>query len=88
MQEVYILEAVRSPLGRRGGALSSVHPSDLLGAVQRAAVERSGIDPAGVGQIVGGCVSQVGELSFNIARTAWLSQRRSARRIAEAARVS
>ena len=38
MQEVYILEAVRSPLGRRGGALSSVHPSDLLGAVQRAAV--------------------------------------------------
>ncbi|MEE2702900.1 MAG: steroid 3-ketoacyl-CoA thiolase [Myxococcota bacterium] len=74
MQEVYILEAVRSPLGRRGGALSSVHPSDLLGAVQRAAVERSGIDPAGVGQIVGGCVSQVGEQSFNIARTAWLSQ--------------
>jgi len=46
----------------------------LLGAVQRAAVERAGIDPKEVGQIVGGCVSQVGEQSFNIARVAWLSQ--------------
>ncbi|MCZ6465092.1 MAG: steroid 3-ketoacyl-CoA thiolase [Proteobacteria bacterium] len=73
MAAVFIIEALRSPLGRRGGGLSTVHPADLLGAVQRAVVERAGIDPAQVDQIVGGCVSQVGEQSFNIARTAWLS---------------
>jgi acetyl-CoA C-acetyltransferase len=48
-------------------------PADLLAVVQKAAVERSGIDPARVGQVVGGCVSQVGEQSFNIARVAWLA---------------
>jgi acetyl-CoA C-acetyltransferase len=74
MQDVVILSAVRSPIGRRKGGLSGLHPADLLGVVQRAAVERAGIDPKNVGQIVGGCVSQVGEQSFNIARTAWLSQ--------------
>ena len=74
MREVMIVEAVRSPIGRRGGGLSGLHPADLLGAVQRAAVERAGIDPAAVGQIIGGCVSQVGEQSFNVARTAWLAQ--------------
>jgi acetyl-CoA C-acetyltransferase len=74
MQDVVILAAVRSPIGRRKGGLSGLHPADLLGVVQRAAVERAGIDPRDVGQIVGGCVSQVGEQSFNIARSAWLSQ--------------
>jgi acetyl-CoA C-acetyltransferase len=74
MQEVVIVEAVRSPIGRRGGGLSGLHPADLLGAVQRAAVERAGVDPGAVGQIIGGCVSQVGEQSFNVARTAWLAQ--------------
>jgi acetyl-CoA C-acetyltransferase len=73
MEDVVIVEAVRSPLGRRNGGLSTMHPADLLAAVQRAAIERSGIDPTLVGQIVGGCVSQVGEQTFNIARTAWLS---------------
>ena len=73
MQEVYIVEAVRSPIGRRKGALSGLMPADLLGAVQKAAVERSGVDPSQVGQVVGGCVSQVGEQSFNIARVAWLA---------------
>ncbi|MDG2307985.1 MAG: steroid 3-ketoacyl-CoA thiolase [Candidatus Binatia bacterium] len=73
MEEVWIVEAVRSPIGRRKGALSGVMPADLLGAVQKAAVERSGIDPDQVGQVVGGCVSQVGEQSFNIARVAWLA---------------
>src|ERR1700674_1045539 len=58
---------------RRDGALATVHPVDLLGTVQRAVIERSGIDPALVGQIIGGCVSQVGEQTFNIARGAWLS---------------
>jgi acetyl-CoA C-acetyltransferase len=71
--DVVIVEAVRSPLGRRNGGLSSVHPADLLGAVQVAAIERAGVDPAEVGQVVGGCVSQVGEQTFNVARTAWLA---------------
>ena len=74
MQEVLIVEAVRSPIGRRKGGLAAVHPADLLGTVQRAAVERAKVDPQEVGQVVGGCVSQVGEQSFNIARVAWLSQ--------------
>ena len=71
--DVVIVEAVRSPLGRRNGGLSTVHPADLLGGVQVGAIERSGIDPTEVGQLVGGCVSQVGEQTFNIARTAWLA---------------
>jgi len=72
--EVVIVEAVRSPIGKRKGGLAGMHPADLLGAVQRAAVERAGIDPMAIGQVVGGCVSQVGEQCFNIARTAWLAQ--------------
>ena len=50
-----------------------MHPADVLGAVQRAIVERTGIDPAEVGQVVGGVVSQVGEQAFNLTRTAWLA---------------
>jgi acetyl-CoA C-acetyltransferase len=73
MREVFIVEAVRSPLGKRGGSLASVHPADLLGAVMKAALARAGIDPMQVGQVVTGCVSQVGEQSFNVGRTAWLS---------------
>jgi acetyl-CoA C-acetyltransferase len=73
MTDVVIVEAVRSPIGRRGGGLSTIHPADLLGQVQKALLDRSGIDPASVDQIVGGCVTAAGEQSFNIARTAWLS---------------
>ncbi len=73
MSDVVIVEAVRSPIGRRGGGLSTIHPADLLAQVQRALVERAGIDPAEVGQVVGGCVTQAGEQSFNISRTAWLA---------------
>jgi acetyl-CoA C-acetyltransferase len=73
MSEIVIVDAVRSPVGRRNGELSGVHPTDLLSHVQRAVVERSGVNPADIGQIVGGCVSQVGEQTFNIARSAWLS---------------
>ena len=71
--EVVIVEALRTPIGRRGGGLSGLHPGEVLAKVQSAVIERSGIDPAHVGQVVGGCVSQVGEQSFNITRTAWLS---------------
>jgi len=73
MRDVFIVEAVRTPLGKRGGGLATVHPADLLGSVQKAAVERAKLDPAAVDQVVSGCVSQVGEQSFNIGRTAWLS---------------
>ncbi len=73
MSNVVIVDAVRTPIGRRGGGLSTVHPAELLGRVQRAIVDRTGVDATDVGQVVGGCVSQVGEQSFNIARTAWLA---------------
>ena len=73
MRDVFIVEAVRSPLGRRSGGFAGMHPADLLGAVQKACVDRSGVDAGLVGQVIGGCVSQVGEQSFNTARTAWLS---------------
>ena len=73
MSDVVIVEAVRTPVGKRNGGLSTVHPADLLATVQKAAIERSGIDPSAVGQVVTGCVSQVGEQAFNIGRTAWLS---------------
>ncbi len=74
MSDVYIVEAARTPIGKRGKGLAGLMPADLLGAIQKAALERSGIDPEEIGQVVGGCVSQVGEQSFNIARIAWLSQ--------------
>jgi acetyl-CoA C-acetyltransferase len=73
MADVVIVEAVRTPIGRRNGGLSTVHPADLLGSALSEVVGRSGIDPAEVEQVVGGCVSQVGEQSFNVTRTAWLS---------------
>ena len=72
MSDIVIVEAVRSPVGRRGGDLASLHPSDLLSDVQSALIARSGIDPNEIGQVVGGCVSQAGEQTANIARTAWL----------------
>jgi len=70
--DVVIVEAARSPLGRRNGGLATVHPADLLATVLGAVVERAGIDPESVGQVVGGCVTQTGEQTFNITRTAWL----------------
>src|SRR6266508_2591256 len=70
---VVIVDAVRTPIGKRNGGLASVHPADLLGVVQTELVSRTGIDPAEIGQVVGGCVSQVGEQSFNLTRTAWLA---------------
>jgi acetyl-CoA C-acetyltransferase len=74
MSDVYIVEACRSPIGKRGKGLAGLKPADLLGAVQKAALDRSGIAPEKIDQVVGGCVSQVGEQTFNIARIAWLSQ--------------
>ena len=72
-RSVVIVDALRTPIGRRNGGLSTLHPAEVLARVQSAVVTRSGIDPHEVGQVVGGCVSQVGEQSFNVTRTAWLS---------------
>lgn len=66
--------AARSPIGKRGKGLAGMMPADLLGAVQRGAMEQAGVDPANVGQVIGGCVSQINQQTFNIARIAWLSQ--------------
>ena len=73
MSNVVIVDAVRTPIGKRNGGLSTLHPAETLAKVQRAIIDRTGIDPTEVGQVVGGCVSQAGEQAFNIARTAWLS---------------
>ena len=81
MSAAVIVDAIRSPMakgkaardGRPGGALSSVHPVELLGQVLRALVERNGIDSATVDDVITGCVSQVGEQSGGIGRFAWLS---------------
>ena len=73
MSNVVIVEAVRTPIGRRNGGLSTMHPADLLAVAQAEAVRRAGIDPAEIGQVIGGCVSQVGEQAFNLTRTAWLA---------------
>ena len=73
MSNIVIVDAVRTPIGKRNGGLSTLHPAEVLGAVQTAIVERTGIDPAVIGQVVGGCVSQVGEQAFNVTRTAWLA---------------
>ena len=73
MTDAVIVEAVRTPVGKRNGELSSVHPADLSAHVLETLVRRSGVDPALVDDVVWGCVSQVGEQTFNIARTAVLS---------------
>jgi acetyl-CoA C-acetyltransferase len=74
MAQPVIVEAVRTPIGKRGGWLSGLHAAELLGAAQVEAVKRSGIDPSQVEQVVGGCVTQAGEQASNVTRTAWLTQ--------------
>lgn len=73
MAEVVVVEAVRTPFGKRNGGLSTTHSVELLAHTQRALIDRAGIDPREVGQVVGGCVGQVGMQTSNIARTAWLT---------------
>jgi acetyl-CoA C-acetyltransferase len=74
MTEPVIVEAVRTPIGKRNGAFAGVHAAHLLGAAQVELIKRTGLDPSDVEQIFGGCVTQAGEQSFNITRTAWLGQ--------------
>ena len=68
MRETVIVEAVRTPVGKRNGGLSDMHAADLSAIVLNALVERAGIDPEIVDDVVWGCVSQVGDQSSNIGR--------------------
>ena len=67
-----IVEAVRTPIGKRRGLLAGMHAAELLGAAQHALLDRAGIDPALVEQVIGGCVTQAGEQGNNVTRTSWL----------------
>lgn len=73
MREAVIVEAVRTPLGKRGGKLKDWHPTDLLASALTEVVSRSKINPALVEDVITGCVSQVGEQALNIGRNAWLA---------------
>ncbi|MFD0364680.1 thiolase family protein [Nocardia sp. GCM10030253] len=73
MREVVIVEAVRTPVGKRNGGLSGMHAADLSAVVLNALIERTGIDPAVIDDVAWGCVSQVGDQSSNIGRYAVLA---------------
>ncbi|MFI0369032.1 thiolase family protein [Actinomadura sp. 1N219] len=75
MREAVIIDAVRTPIGRgrQGGALTGWHPADLLAHVLRGLVDRTGIDPKTIDDVITGCVSQVGEQAFNVGRNAVLA---------------
>src|SRR3954449_3325626 len=73
MSEAYLVEAVRSPVTRRGGGLSTVHPADLGAHVLTALMSRSGVDPAAVDDVIFGCVDTIGPQAGDIARTCWLA---------------
>jgi acetyl-CoA C-acetyltransferase len=72
MNEPVIVGAVRTPIGKKNGALSGLHAAEILGAALVEVVKRAGIEPSDVGQVVGGCVTQAGEQSCNVTRNAWL----------------
>ncbi|GHF22728.1 MULTISPECIES: acetyl-CoA C-acetyltransferase [Streptomyces] len=73
MSEAFIVGAVRTPVGRRGGGLAAVHPADLGAHVLKTLMERTGVDPAAVDDVVLGCVDTVGPQAGDIARTSWLA---------------
>lgn len=73
MAEAYIVDAVRTPVGKRGGGLSQVHPADLGAHVLNALVDRTGIDPSAVDDVMFGCVDTLGPQAGDIARTCWLA---------------
>ena len=72
-REAYIVDAIRTPVGKRGGGLSAAHPADLGAHVLQALVERSDLDPLAVEDVVFGCVDAIGPQAGNIARTCWLA---------------
>src|ERR687893_700357 len=73
MPEAFIVDAVRTPVGKRGGGLSTVHPADLGAHSLKALVERTGIDPSAVEDVYFGCVDTLGPQAGDFARTCWLA---------------
>ena len=73
MEQAYVVEALRTPIGKRGGALSGLHPADMAAHVIRELVARVGIDPLGIDDVIFGCLDTVGSQAGNIARTAALA---------------
>ena len=73
MRDVVIVAAGRSPIGKKNGALSAAHPTELLGQVMMEVLKRAGVSPASVGQVVGGCINKVGAQAMSVTRTAWLT---------------
>jgi acetyl-CoA C-acetyltransferase len=71
--DAVIVEAVRTPIGKKNGALSGLHAAQILGAAQVEVIKRAGIEPSLVEQVIGGCVTQAGEQALNVSRTAWLA---------------
>lgn len=72
MAQPVIVEAARTPIGKRNGRLSGMHAADILAAAQVEVVKRAGLDPSDVEQLIGGCVTQAGEQASNVTRNAWL----------------
>ncbi len=72
-RQAVIVDVVRTAFGKRGGALQHWHPADLFGFALRTLVERTGVDPDRVDDVIGGCVGQVGEQSTNVTRNAWVA---------------
>jgi acetyl-CoA C-acetyltransferase len=72
MAEAYIVDAVRTPVGRRGGGLSQIHSADLGAHSIKALMDRTGIDPGAVDDVIFGCCDQLGSQSGDIARTCWV----------------
>ncbi|MCI0346496.1 MAG: hypothetical protein L0221_13790, partial [Chloroflexi bacterium] len=72
-REAVVVDVVRTPIGKRKGVLAGWHPTDLLAHVFRALLDRTGVDPVAVDDVIGGCVSQVGEQGCNVTRNAWVA---------------
>ena len=75
MTEVVIVDAARSPVGKKNGSLGGAHPTDVLGQVMMKMLARNNLDSSVVDQVVGGCINKVAAQGMNVTRTAWLSWR-------------
>ncbi|MCA1834301.1 MAG: acetyl-CoA C-acyltransferase [Actinomycetota bacterium] len=73
MRDAVIVGAARSPIGKKNGKLSGIHPTDLLGMVLQGLIDRAGIDPLEIDDVIGGCVTQTGEQGVNVTRNAWIA---------------
>jgi acetyl-CoA acyltransferase len=73
MRDAFIVDALRTPIGKKNGKLSGFHPTDLLGTLLKGLIEKAGIDPLEVDQVIGGCVTQAGEQGSNVTRNAWIA---------------